>query len=219
VILHSALNIVLLGDSTIDNASYTDGGPSVPEHVEALLGAQGTVTMLAVDGSTTTDVPNRLSSVPDEATHLFMSVGGNDAMMRVDVLNRAATSVSGALLDLAVVAKDFRAEYRRCLDAVLKLGLPTSICTIYNGAFDEATGEQTVIRTALCVFNDVIIQAGLDHGLTVVDLRRVCSSRSHFANPIEPNTEGGRRIAESILEAARLNLTGKSTLLPSGDAS
>jgi len=212
------LNVVLIGDSTLDNGLYTDGGPSVPEHLEALLGSDGVVTMLAVDGNTTADVENSLSAVPKEATHLFMSVGGNDAMLRVDVLERAANSVSAALLELANVMEGFRDDYHRCLDAVLQLGLPTSICTIYNGAFEEETGEQTVISTALCVFNNVIVQAGLDHGLTVVDLRRVCSRRSCFANPIEPNTEGGRKIAESILEATQLNLTGKSTILPSGEA-
>jgi lysophospholipase L1-like esterase len=211
------MNIILLGDSTIDNASYTSGGASVLDHLHSLLGPEGAVTILAVDGSMTKGVMDQLSAVPSEATHVFMSVGGNDVMMRVDVLKRSASTVSEALIALAEVAEDFDSDYRRCLRAVLQLGLPTSICTIYNGAFDEETGEQTVITTALRVFNDVIVQAALDAGLTIVDLRRVCSCRSDFANPIEPNVAGGRKIAESVLNAVRVNSTGNSTILPSGE--
>jgi hypothetical protein len=45
-------------------------------------------------------------------------------------------------------------------------------------------------------------------GLTVIDLRFVCSSTEDYANPIEPSSRGGAKIARCILAA--VEQTGKS---------
>ena len=58
--LRNTMNIILLGDSTIDNASYTNGGRSVLDYLHSLLGSKGAVTMLAVDESMTTGVRDRI---------------------------------------------------------------------------------------------------------------------------------------------------------------
>jgi len=209
------VNIVLLGDSTIDNGAYTDGGPAVPDHLAELLGDDGRVTMLAIDGSITEDIVGQLPQVPDDASHVLLSVGGNDAMLQVDVLSAPSSSVSESLATLAGTLDRFDAAYRACLDQVLALDLPTLTCTIYNGAFNLESGEQTVITAALRMFNDVILQAGLDHGLTILDLRRVCTNRDDFANPIELNVVGGRKVATAILEAVRLDVSRESRVVPS----
>ncbi len=154
--------------------------------------------------------------MPSTATHLLLSVSGNDAMLQADVLSRPSRSVSEALVSLAQVLAGFEQAYRRCLDLVLRRGLPTTVCAIYNGAFDQETGEQTVITTALRTFNDVIFQAAFDHGVNVIDLRRVCTARSDYANPIEPNSQGGAKIAAVIHAAAQLEASSTSTVLPSG---
>ena len=210
------MNIVLLGDSALDNGAYTGGGPAIPEQLAELLAPNGHVTMLAIDGSTTDDIPSQLAEAPSNATHFLLSVGGNDAMLQIDVLSRPAQSVSHALISVAEVIADFNLAYRRCLDQVVALGLPTTVCTIYNGAFDEESGEQSVISTALQAFNDVIFQSAFDHGVNVIDLRRVCTDPDDFANPIEPSTIGGAKIAAVIHQAVQLELTSTSTVLPSG---
>ena len=45
-----------------------------------------------------------------------------------------------------------------------------------------------LISTALMVFNDVILRVGIESGLTIIDLRLVCSSADDYANPIEPSS-------------------------------
>ena len=73
-------HLVLIGDSIFDNAAYTRGGPDVVSQVRGLLPPGWEATLLAVDGSTTDHVAGQLGRLPSQATHLVLSVGGNDAL-------------------------------------------------------------------------------------------------------------------------------------------
>jgi hypothetical protein len=191
-------HIVLLGDSIFDNARYTLGLPDVIAQVRKLMPSGCQASLLAVDGATTDDVPGQVRRVPGEASHLVLSVGGNDALMCSDILRAPAESIAyslGALLD---VSQKFEKSYRRAVDACRQLGLPLTICTIYNGCFPDLE-YQRLISTALMVFNDAILRVGIEFGLSIIDLRLVCSSSEDYANPIEPSSEGGAKIAQSIV--------------------
>jgi len=67
-------HLVLLGDSIFDNAQYTGGGPDVASQVRKLLPPGWGVSLLAVDGSTTANIPDQVQRLPREATHLVLSV-------------------------------------------------------------------------------------------------------------------------------------------------
>ena len=56
-----------------------------------------TTTLAAVDGSQADDVAAQVSGVPSDATHLVLSVGGNDAIVRT------ASSHGLDVIDLRVV--------------------------------------------------------------------------------------------------------------------
>jgi len=198
------MHLVLVGDSTLDNRPYTDGGPAVIDHVVKHLGEGSTASLLAVDGDMTGDVERQLETLPSSATHLVLSVGGNDALMQIGVLERPAVTVSDALNELADVLDEFRESYRRCLSGVLALSLPTVVCTVYNGAFEDPS-EQRVISMTVRLFDDVIMQCAFDAGCSVVDLRRVCTEPTDYWNQIEPNAEGGRKIASAILASLDSN--------------
>jgi hypothetical protein len=94
-------HIVLLGDSIFDNRAYTEGGPDVVSQVQELLPLGSHATLLAVDGSTTEDIPSQAQRIPSDATHLVLSVGGNDAIMNSDVLLKSFDSPVTALAKLA----------------------------------------------------------------------------------------------------------------------
>ena len=78
------------------------------------------------------------------------------------------------------------------------IGLPLTLCTIYDGCFPDSDFQQTV-STALMVFNDVIFRVGIESGLAIIDLRFVCASPSDYPNPIEPSSNGGAKIARAIV--------------------
>jgi lysophospholipase L1-like esterase len=193
-------HLVLLGDSIFDNAAYTRGGPDVVTQLRRLLPSGWGATLLATDGDRTEDVDQQLAKLPTDASHLILSVGGNDALAHGDLLTRSAKSVPEVLGLLAEAAGAFEQRYRRLIGRLLNRKLPLTVCTIYNGNFPDPF-FQRVATTALCVFNDAIVRAGLEHKLEIIDLRLVCTEPADYANPIEPSSVGGAKIARAILEA------------------
>jgi len=191
-------HIVLVGDSIFDNARYTEGGPDVIAQVSQLLPRGWQASLLAVDGSTTENIPAQVERLPSDASHLVLSVGGNDAIMNAEILNKPAQSTAQALSELNEVLKNFEANYRRAVEMCRRRGLPLAICTIYNGCFPDAE-YQRLISTALMVFNDAILRVGIEYGLSIIDLRLVCALPEDYANPIEPSSIGGAKIARSIV--------------------
>ena len=137
--------------------------------------------------------------VPPGATHLVVSVGGNDALRRQDILGAPARSVAEALLALADARDGFARGYRAMLEAVLARGLPTALCTVYDPRFPDPA-RQRVAVAGLALFNDTIIREAFGRGLPVVDLRLICGEDADYANPIEPSARGGAKIAGAIAE-------------------
>jgi hypothetical protein len=191
-------HIVLLGDSIFDNGRYTMGGPDLISQVRQLIPVGWRASLLAIDGSTSEDVPSQLQRMPTDASHLVLSVGGNDALMNSDILHMPADSTSQAIEKLADVSSRFEEKYRKAVNNCKRVGLPLALCTIYNGCFPDPDFQRAV-STALMVFNDVILRVGIESGLPIIDLRFICSSPSDYANPIEPSSHGGAKIARTIV--------------------
>jgi hypothetical protein len=191
------MHIVLLGDSTFDNAAYVAPGEAVIDHLRRRLPAGVRATLAAIDGSVTSDVEPQLASIPADATHLVLSVGGNDALLAAGVLDAPAISVAEALLKLADIRDAFATSYATMLDRVLARRLPTAIATIYEARFPDPQARR-IAATALPVLNDVIAREAASRGLPLLDLRTMFDSGADYANAIEPSSAGGAKIAVAI---------------------
>jgi hypothetical protein len=165
-------------------------------------------SLVAVDGSTSADLPDQLPAIPPDATDIVVSVGGNDAILNSDILDMAVSSTAQALTVFAQRRAAFESAYSAAIDATLRLNRPTTVCTIYNGNFGEEQARLT--RMALTIFNDVIFRAAFARGLSVIDLGLVCTEPSDYANPIEPSGAGGKKIAEAILATLGLQTAPSS---------
>jgi hypothetical protein len=78
-------HVVLAGDSIFDNAPYVGDGPEVIKQVQSPLLPMGwTATLKARDGDLIADVEGQIATLPMDASHLVVSVGGNDAPYRGD---------------------------------------------------------------------------------------------------------------------------------------
>ena len=192
-------NIVLLGDSIFDNASYVKAGAAVIDHLEAMLPTQWRAVLLAVDGATARQVASQVRSIPSDATHLFLSVGGNDALSHSEMLDAPVRSSADTWRLLAKIISEFEFDYREAVTACLRKNLPLTVCTIYNGNFPDVD-YQLRASVALQVFNDSIARISREKGCDLLELRAVCTTPAHYANPIEPSETGGRQIARAILE-------------------
>src|ERR1035438_111307 len=191
-------HIVLLGDSIFDNGAYVNGGPDVIKQLRCLLHQEWKATLLAVDGSVTTDVITQIAKIPASATHLIVSAGGNDGLSRADILQKPAGSVGDAVDQLAALRAEFQQNYLRMLTALAALKLPLALCTVYDPHFADPL-MQRLTTTALNVFNDCILREAITRGLPVLDLRLICTEAEDYANEIEPGVPGGRKIADGIL--------------------
>jgi lysophospholipase L1-like esterase len=193
-------HLVLLGDSIFDNGVYVPSGPSVIQHVQRLLAGGWRATLVAVDGATISSIERQLERIPADATHLVLSVGGNDVLGKSSfILSEPTHSYAAALTGLATIRDEFAREYRQMLADVRRRELPLAVCTIYDAVPVLSPAE----TAGLAIFNDVITRQAFAAGATLIDLRLVCQEKSDYAgiSPIEPSATGGAKIARAIVAA------------------
>lgn len=192
------MHVVLLGDSILDNKSYVQPDElDVVRQLDTVLGDDHQATLGAVDGSMIHNVEQQLGSLPKDATHLVVSMGGNDLIDRMGYLETPVSVTMEAMMVLSQVSEKFREQYHETLQQIIAIGLPTIVCTIYNPRLEEPM-MQTVAVTAIQTFNDCIIQEVARVGLPLIELRSVCDDDEDFANPIEPSAIGGQKIVNAI---------------------
>ncbi|HEX8373956.1 MAG TPA: hypothetical protein VF606_02125, partial [Geminicoccaceae bacterium] len=90
-------------------------------------------------------------------------------------------------------------DYATMLDGVLARGLPAAVCTIYDGRLPDPR-RRRLAAVALATLNDVITREAFSRGLPLLDLRLMLDEDADYANPIEPSTHGGAKIAAAIAE-------------------
>tara|TARA_B100001564_G_C20542991_1_gene625229 strand:- start:227 stop:919 length:693 start_codon:yes stop_codon:yes gene_type:complete len=206
-------HIVLAGDSIFDNQSYVPGQPDVANQLKNYFGGDVDVTLLAIDGDITVGVEDQLKRLPAETSHLFISVGGNDALSYLNRLMTPVSNVGEGFLIFNDIQKQFQNEYRKMLKNALAYNFPTTVCTIYRPCFTHRDTSrvsgylnygvsneilQKVSVTALTVFNDIITEEAVNAGVPIMDLRVIYTDEADYANPIEPSTVGGNKMVSVI---------------------
>lgn len=195
-------HIILLGDSIFDNAAYVNGGLDVITHLRQQIPSGWQASLKAVDGSVVENVSNQTLEMPADTSHLFVSAGGNNAILEADVLQMRVSSSAEVFDRVADLASTFEYHYRQMLLAVLKFNKPTTVCTIYYPRIPEAFAQKIAV-SALATFNDVIIRQAILAGIPLIDLRLVCNEASDYANEIEPSEMGGKKIASVIARVVK----------------
>jgi lysophospholipase L1-like esterase len=135
-------------------------GQALIRHLNSILPPDWKATLLAIDGSMTTDVIAQIPKISDSATHLVVSAGGNDGLPRADILQRPTSSVGTAVEQLAAIRAEFHQNYCRMLSALLACEKPLVICTVYDPHFPDPL-IQRLTTTALNIFNDCILREPL----------------------------------------------------------
>lgn len=190
------MHLVLLGDSVFDNQAYVQPGGAVIDHLRSTKSQLNRSTLLAVDGDMAHHLPDQLRKLPTDATHLAISVGGNDALECLPTLERPIGGVMEALHFLSQIQSAFAKQHSAAMEAARQTGLPTVVCTIY----DSVPGLTAPLKTALSLFNDVIVRNAMARGFDVMDLRELLKGPTDFSakSPIEPSEAGGAKIAGSL---------------------
>ena len=207
-------HIILAGDSIFDNSAYINNNePDVAAQVKSVMGKNDRVTLLAVDGDVTSGVKRQLERLPEDATHLIISAGGNDALGVLNELTEQANNIGEGFYKFYDIRSQFEDKYSSMLNSAISHGLPTTVCTVYDPCFNHgdlnrvedymwygisANKMQKTTVTALPIFNDIITRQAVTSSVPLMDLRLIFNSDSDYANPIEPSADGGIKMARVI---------------------
>ena len=191
-------HIVLLGDSIFDNGPYVPANETVSDHLSAILPDGWRSTLLANDGAVVSSVTEyQMERIPRDATHLALSIGGNNALGVSAMLGTRVNSIRDALSALSGHLLDFADEYERLLYRLRALQLPLIVCTVY----DAVPGLGLAEKMGLSLFNDIITRNVIGSDDSLMDLRAICTEADDYSevSPIEPSSVGGAKIAREIL--------------------
>lgn len=192
--------IALIGDSIFDNDSYVQPGCAVIDHLRKQLFHGEIATLYARDGAVCSSIQNQIPGI-SSCDYLVMSIGGNDALRWSGIVNENVSNVGEALSKLTVMRQDFLIEYKSALKKAIKFSSHGKlfICTIY----DCIPGLSSELKTALAIFNEIILYFSSLYKIPMIDLRVVCSEEKCYSkiSLIEPSEYGGQKIADAIIAA------------------
>jgi len=170
-------HVILVGDSIFDNVRYIKSGePDVTKQLQGLLDKGDKVSRLAIDGHVINHVEGQLRNLPNDTTHLVISIGGNDTLGVLNELSRTTRNIGDSFLKLHDLRESFESDYIKMLTNALSFNIPTTLCTIYHPCFDHSEMErvsdymilgvnnetlQKMAMTALPIFNDVFFKKPL----------------------------------------------------------
>ena len=197
--------LVLLGDSIIDNKTYVlDGELSVLEHIKSKT--EIPVTQLALDGATTDDVINsQIQAIPFGTSHIVLSIGGNDLLNEIPFLMEDFKYTPNQVLERC---QSLIAPITQKYESIVSQLQTTSranllLCTVYEGELEGSVIYDDIAissRAMLSLFNDSIYKTHNKFRTGVLELRNIFIEKEDYANPIEPSHQGGEKLATKLVE-------------------
>jgi lysophospholipase L1-like esterase len=196
-------NVSLLGDSIIDNKVYVgEGELSVTEHLQH--NSSSNFTMIAVDGDTTEDVlENQLDNLKEPVSHIVLSIGGNDLLQNLHLLQDETSGMKFALEKSSDLIGEIQENYTKILQHLSNYDAKVLLCTVYEGdlksdvmlaQFDKAG------QAMLKMHNDTVYYLASKFEVDILELRNIFTNEEDYANPIEPSHIGGEKLAKAIIQ-------------------
>ena len=182
-------NIILIGDSILNNSVYTFQNQSVPDLISKQLEKtpEKTLYNLAKDGATISDCSNQLNEISPNLnvneTNVFISAGGNDILNSRQLNSVSVDALFNKYMELIKIVKT---KLNNSNIVLLKLYYPLK--STYKSFY-------TVIKqwNQLLDDNSSVIGYKLLHTDTII------VSKEDIIYDIEPSVKGGDKIAEAIV--------------------
>ena len=195
--------VSLLGDSIIDNKVYVGQGElSVTEHLKH--NSSSNFTMIAVDGDTTEDVlDNQLDNLKEPVSHIVLSIGGNDLLQNLHLLQDETSGMKFALEKSSELIGEIQENYTKILEHLSQYDAKVLLCTVYEGDLksDVLLAEYDKAGQAMLkMHNDTVYYLASKFDVDVLELRNIFTNKEDYANPIEPSHIGGEKLAKAIIQ-------------------
>ena len=196
--------LVLLGDSIIDNKTYVlEGELSVLEHIKSKT--ETPVMQLALDGATTDDVINsQIQAIPFGTSHIVLSIGGNDLLNEIAFLMEDFKYTPNQVLERC---QSLIAPITQKYESIVSQLQTTSranllLCTVYEGDLEGSVMYDDIAissRAMLSLFNDSVYKTHNMFKTGILELRHIFTNKEDYANPIEPSHQGGEKLADKLV--------------------
>ena len=179
-------NIILIGDSILNNSNYVSEGKSV---FDILKTKTNKVFNVAKDGATISDLYSQLDKIPLDLnmseTYVFISTGGND------ILNKRSQLDETELVSLFNSYKNFISALRAKLGSV-----KINIMNLYL----PSNPRYQSYKTSVEIWNKLIQENSNKIGeiYNVIDLNKILVTPADFVYDIEPSDLGSEKIANII---------------------
>ena len=195
--------VSLLGDSIIDNKVYVgEGELSVTEHLQ--YNSSSNFTMIAVDGDTTEDVlENQLDNLKEPVSHIVLSIGGNDLLQNLHLLQDETSGMKFALEKSSELIGEIQENYTKILEHLSQYDAKVLLCTVYEGDLKSdvlLADYDKAGQAMLKMHNDTVYYLASKFDVDVLELRNIFTNKEDYANPIEPSHIGGEKLAKSIIQ-------------------
>jgi lysophospholipase L1-like esterase len=182
-------NIVLLGDSILNNSIYTLPNDSVPSLISKQLekSPEKTLYNLAKDGATINDCINQLDAFPFELnnneTSVFISAGGNDILNGRRTESEKINKLFTKYMDFIKLAKK---RLNKTNIVLLKLYYPVK-------------PSYKIYYPAVRQWNQLLDNNSSTVGYKLLETDTLVVLDEDIVYDIEPSAKGGKKIADAIV--------------------
>ena len=184
--LTSMDNIVLVGDSILNNANYVSPGLTVYDLIKS---KHENVQMYAADNSAIKDVIKQVENMPNKFntknTYIFVSAGGND------ILNLSIHQDEES-------TKNLFNMYLLLIKAI-KQKFPNANIVALNIYYPPNPYYKIFYKTVE-MWNNLLMKNKTIQGYSVININKMLTSEDDFTRDIEPSDIGGEKIADAITE-------------------
>jgi len=179
-------NVILMGDSVLNNSNYVVAGKSVYDVLQTKL---KNVLNVAKDGATINDLYDQLDKIPIELnkseTYIFISIGGNDILTKNTKLTKA---------DIKQLFNTYM-DFLKALRAKLS-NVKINAMNIYLPANPRYESYKLTIDKWNELINEYSNKIGEMYN--VVDLNSLLTNPEDFVYDIEPSESASKKIANII---------------------
>mgnify|MGYP006185326909 CR=1 FL=1 len=180
--------IILLGDSILENSNYVE---KLTENVESNIKKKHPhVLNLAQDHAVINNLTLQMEHLKQKKINkddiIFVSVGGND------ILNRYRFKKKGKMKDLNLM-------FEKYAEMILRLKNTASNQIVLLNIY--APPKVKKYHNIIVLWNKKQKAFASENNIKILDIHSLVNHESHFIKNIEPSHDGGRIIANAIINS------------------
>jgi|TARA_B110000208_G_C11691579_1_gene402462 lysophospholipase L1-like esterase len=187
--LTNNLDIVLIGDSMLENSNYVEQTHTVGSNIKK---THKKTLILAKDESIINDIKSQLNNIPEKLnnknTFIFLSVGGNDLL---EIYKYQNTNIN----DLSHINQVF-SKYKNLVHFIKKkYNFNLILLNIYFPKDEMYIKFHEIIK----IWNKKLLKFSKKNNFKFLDISKILYKKKHFTNGIEPSIKGSKLLANSII--------------------